>query len=181
LSTPKIYSLHRSKEGFEFSTDDGYTYNVYFIRDSIPLANPELESLLISFGFSCFPKLKPKEKKHDPRVKCTILHILSNFFKNNPNRIITYCCDTSDSRERQRKITFNKWFNEEAEKLKLKKISPNLAGNLHGAFIYSGDNIHRFDIESELEGWDPFDKEISIIEDDDVSEEDDLGFAEVIF
>ncbi|WP_143056596.1 DUF6169 family protein [Chitinophaga sp. YR573] len=67
--------------------------------------------VVMSLGFYHEP-LIVENRKYDPKVKNTILQIITDFFENNKEMSTIYICSTSDGYGRHRRITFNKWYKE---------------------------------------------------------------------
>lgn len=84
-------------------------YFLYFTEGSGYFPDyPEFNSRIFMFGF------KPDQnlKRNDPRVKDTILHFLSQYFKSQPETSLIFVCDTADKRQDARYKMFNNWFKE---------------------------------------------------------------------
>jgi len=60
------------------------------------------------FGFSLLNGID-EQRVFDENIAKTICSILMEFFSNHEN-VIIFICDSTDKRERQRNIIFNKWF-----------------------------------------------------------------------
>jgi hypothetical protein len=134
----------RFKEGEEeytFKTASGTPYICYFLN--IPGFfddYPSMEVEVVTFGLSLLRESKDSfVEKHDPRIKATVLSILLNVIEVHPERPMLVMYDTRDGRQRSRKITFARWYNE-CCKLVSKKVTRI---TISGANISSDD---RFDM-----------------------------------
>ena len=80
---------------YRFETDKGLKYRAYFIEFSSPFYQ------LYSFSFD----KEDGEGAYDPRVRDTIITVLTDFF-DAENVILGYTCDVTDGRELARKKLF---------------------------------------------------------------------------
>lgn len=94
---------------FEFSTDSGIKYEVYFANYSSLFENyPEIRCAVYCCGIEVaegHPSVSPLDKK----VGATIAEIIKFFFAETSN-VIVYVCDSLDNRELARKRKFDDWF-----------------------------------------------------------------------
>ena len=104
------YSLIPTEEGYNFTTDSGLTYCLYFTSYYLKDNNGE-DIRVMSFGFYHEPH-KINNRKYDGKIKNTILHVVLEFFQRNPEIGLLFICDNGDGYGRHRKITFNKWYKE---------------------------------------------------------------------
>lgn len=106
------YPVTVSEGGYEFSftTSLGLQYNVYFLpaKEDYFSDYPEMPENIYLFGFSLLNGTE-NQRVFDENIAKTICGILIEFFSNHEN-VIVFICDSTDKRERQRNITFNKWF-----------------------------------------------------------------------
>lgn len=96
---------------------------VGFYRDSTPVARP------------------------DERVGLTIIQAIRSIFTANPNQIIVYVCDSSDSRQRSRMRLFSAWFeriNEGFVHLKHERIGTDYAH--FAGLLMRADNLWREEV-----------------------------------
>jgi Family of unknown function (DUF6169) len=94
---------------FDFITDAGYTYSIYFNPDQQLFNDPILDQYGIYFGFICRPD--HNSRPFDPKAGETIMYVIAEFFKNHPQSILAYICSGNNNQERQRQILFSKWYN----------------------------------------------------------------------
>ncbi|WP_409017675.1 DUF6169 family protein [Dyadobacter sp. CY323] len=71
--------------------------------------------------------------KYDARIKATVFLILGQVIEMYPERSIFVMYDTQDGRQRNRKVAFNRWYNEYCNLLservtKISIIAPNIEG-----------------------------------------------------
>jgi hypothetical protein len=104
------YSLTTTEEGYNFITDSGLTYSLYFTSHYL-IDSDDKDIEAISFGFYHQPQ-KISNRKYDGKIKGTILHVIQDFFQKNPDIGLLFICDSGDGYGRHRKITFSKWYKE---------------------------------------------------------------------
>ncbi|WAC10739.1 hypothetical protein [Dyadobacter pollutisoli] len=145
LGSPEPYEYTiRSKKGeeqYSFETASGTPYICYFLN--IPGFfddYPSMEVDVVTFGLSLLRESKNFfVEKHDPRIKATVFSILLSAIEVYPERPMLVMYDTQDGRQRSRKITFARWYNE-CCKLVSKKVTRI---TISGASMSSAD---RFDM-----------------------------------
>lgn len=105
------YDVVKADDGssYQFTTTSGITYVAYFTEFTLMEANGD-ELQAISFGFTCDRLYGVK--RHDGRVRPTIVHIIEEFFDAQPDDALLYMCMDNDGRGRNRHITFGRWFKE---------------------------------------------------------------------
>lgn len=103
-------TTNENEHEFHFITSLNYQYHVYFLpaKEDYFSDYPDVPDNIYLFGFSLQNAIVGT-LHFDAKVAKTICQILFKFFENNKN-IIIFICDSTDKRERQRNITFNKWF-----------------------------------------------------------------------
>ena len=117
-SSVKRYSYTRTSSQFatifEFTTDSGLVYGVYFVGGEKYLANnPNYRGFIKEFGFDIISANHSSDvPTRDVKVKYTILAILKEYVDNNIHSSIIYVCDYSDGRQQKRSGLFNRWFDE---------------------------------------------------------------------
>lgn len=99
---------------FEFTTDSGLVYGVYFVGGEKYLrGNPNYRGYIKEFGFDTISANHTSEvPTRDVRIKYTILAILKEYIDNNIHSSIIYVCDYSDGRQQKRSKLFNRWFDD---------------------------------------------------------------------
>lgn len=108
----EIYEIttNEDKNEYHFTTSLNYHYNVYFLpaKEEYFSEYPDIPDNIYLFGFSLL-NTGVGMMPFDFKIAQTICRILVDFFDNHKN-IIIFICDSVDKRERQRNITFSKWF-----------------------------------------------------------------------
>jgi hypothetical protein len=107
---PHPYLLQKIDElSYEFLTDQGIHYTVYFLDYSALFANyPLITSPIYTFNIDVING-NPDNGISDERIGLTILHVFSDFFEKLQN-VAVYVCDTIDNRQLARKRKFDRWF-----------------------------------------------------------------------
>lgn len=117
LYTP--YNLTKSEIGYEFVSGAGVRYHLYF--SNYYLTDADGNDLVVPmFGFDCVPersKQDRNQKRHDPRIKATIISLIVDFFEKKPNDGLLYICDQKDDKAENRSILFGAWHKEMADKI----------------------------------------------------------------
>jgi Family of unknown function (DUF6169) len=134
-----LYEVIKALDGlsYQFVTSSGNHYIAYFTEFILQEEHGN-ELPVVSFGFSC----KNESKRHDPKIKNTLIHILNEFFTLNPNQAVFYICVNSDYKARNRYLTFNNWFNEEAIGLDKYEVKVKDSSNLgfYSSIIIKSNN-----------------------------------------
>jgi hypothetical protein len=147
---------------YHFRTENGLTYACHFhnwTRELSPVLGI-YDIQVCEFDFTCH---NPNEttcvfKKYDKKISATISHLLLSFFASEL-RVITYVCDTSDGRHKERHKLFKIWFNNLAEQenyirkpfaIDHKDEALGLAGSAHGGVITRKDFPHMEVLQKEL-------------------------------
>jgi hypothetical protein len=107
---PLPYNLRpNSKYSYEFVTDQGNKYLVYFIDSSnIFEGYPNVGKDVYSFNIEVKDG-NADISTGDERIGITILEVFKIFFTNFEN-VAVYICDTMDSRQQSRHRKFSIWF-----------------------------------------------------------------------
>lgn len=137
MSNQSIYKITTTDTGYTFTTDLGLEYQAYFIEGGYMLPVPELIEHVKVFGFDVADK--HLKFTHDCKVKNTIFYILKAALAENPLTIISFTCDTSNSLERHRKITFSQWYNRSEERSDYIKIDKTVGG-VHGSLLFKREH-----------------------------------------
>ncbi len=96
-------------DSFEFLTDSGIKYKVYFLDYSYIFSDyPAITCPVYSFNIEAIEG-NPDTSPGDERVGLTVSKIL-NFFFNKINNVAVYVCETLDERQSARKRKFDSWF-----------------------------------------------------------------------
>ena len=90
-------------EGYEllFKTDYNILYSVSFEQDDM--------IGLVAYWFRITNR-SGKKSPNDRKIQKTIIHIIEEFFRTNPE-ILLYICDTANEQQAQRDRLFLRWFN----------------------------------------------------------------------
>lgn len=104
------YLLQENDEySFEFITETGIRYKVYFLDYSFMFSEyADISSPVYSFNIDTIEG-DPDNSLADERVGLTISKILNLFF-DKINNVIVYVCDSLDERQYARKRKFDLWF-----------------------------------------------------------------------
>ena len=84
-----------------FKTDYNILYSVSFEQDDM--------IGLIAYWFRITNR-SGKKSPNDRKIQKTIIHIIEEFFRTNPE-ILLYICDTANEQQAQRDRLFLRWFN----------------------------------------------------------------------
>lgn len=104
MSSHIPYSCKRTETGYRFETDFGSVYELIFLQ--YPTVNERSEYPLYMFSIE---QIKKGGTSVDIRIQITVEHILSVFFENNTNAVITVM-DSLDGKHAVRKRLFGKWY-----------------------------------------------------------------------
>jgi hypothetical protein len=107
---PSPYLLKEHDEySFEFITDQGIRYVVYFLDYSVMFASyPAIARQVFMFNIDVIEG-NPDETLQDDRIGATVLRVFNLFFQKSQN-VAVYVCDGTDSRQLSRKRKFDIWF-----------------------------------------------------------------------
>lgn len=139
------YRVYPDEDGYFFITNSKIKYKVIFYNpNSLWKDYKEVRDLIIDFSF--FPyNVKGKSIPPDPLVSVTLSYILKRFFKKNPDRIITFVCDSTDGKESGRFKLFEKWFEMNNSRRLFYKENYYHKGdfNFYAGMIMKSNNPHR--------------------------------------
>lgn len=141
---------------FGFVTEQRVRYQIIFTPTDYLFQNvPDLKWQTFEFIITLLyapPGIKPAK---DERVPVTVATIFKNFYKELPEDVVIYICDSSDRRERARERLFNSWFYDfKREELFIKLdmgFDPKQPVKIDFCVIMKFDNPHKFDIIWSLE------------------------------
>jgi Family of unknown function (DUF6169) len=104
------YPLKENDEySFEFVTDQGIRYVIYFLDYSSMFADyPEIAKQVFMFNIDVIEG-NPDVGVSDERIGHTVLKVFNLFFQKSQN-VAVYVCDTIDERHLSRKRKFDIWF-----------------------------------------------------------------------
>lgn len=109
LNLLNIYSPYSvwnvGRYGYGFKTKYGVLYRVVFTPDQTIWENGAYEFSIINENSQVSP--------NDKNVQRTIVAIIEEFFRNNPD-ILLYQCETGDNKHAARERLFLKWFSDYA-------------------------------------------------------------------
>ena len=127
-------------EEYFFKTESGAYYSCYFANASGYFEEyPLIKDDIVTFGFGL---LSPSKgffvEKHDPRIKETIFYILIQAAETYPERSFFVMYSTDEGRQRNRKVTFDRWYNDYCKLVggAVTKISIS-APTIDGSFIFN--------------------------------------------
>jgi hypothetical protein len=98
------YNIIEVENGYRFETDFGAVYELTFLL--YPTINTSEDYLVYMFNIEQIRKSKPYK---DDKIRLTIEHVLSIFFRKNINAIIVIM-DSIDSKQNARKRLFDTWY-----------------------------------------------------------------------
>lgn len=140
LSLPCHYkvTLDTNTNSYEFNTNGGAKYSVFFNSDNSIFSGSVLE------GADTFhlvvTKLQNGNGVKDIHVVETVDSIVEHFFLIK-NRIIYYTCDGSDNRQLARDRMFKIWYTNSAHKERLYKQDYSFdASGTYASIIFDNDN-----------------------------------------
>lgn len=110
LPPPYPVSLHSSSGIYFFTTNLDTTYTCNF-SDLTSRLSPVIgiyDMEVFDFELNAHDPISPVRKTKDERVSATVIEILQGFFVNS-TRILTYVCDSSDGRAKERQTLFRQW------------------------------------------------------------------------
>jgi hypothetical protein len=94
---------------YQFITDSGITYHVYFLDYSYMFGEyPDMPGNIYSFNIDVM-SLKAEIPGADERIGMTVVEVFRLFFSQKENAAI-YVCDSLDERHLARKRKFDYWF-----------------------------------------------------------------------
>lgn len=96
------YKLERENDVYLFETDYNIQYAVWFEQDPVSSSIP-------AFWFNLTNRSQ-KASPNDPKIRSTIIFIVEEFFRSNPD-ILLYMCDNADEQQAMRSRLFLRWFN----------------------------------------------------------------------
>ena len=99
LSCP--YPVRQDGDEYTFKTDSGIVYSVDFKEE-------ETFSPIPAYWFDLMNRSQ-KASPNDPKVRETVIRIIVEFFRANPD-IMLYMCDSANDQQAQRNRLFLRWF-----------------------------------------------------------------------
>ncbi len=118
LNSLTRYEVREVDTGYEFETDSGDLYLLSFIEYPV-LSCKDLPCSVFMFNIERIVRGKMKNR-HGNKLKNTIVCVLSEFFENHSNSLVTVC-DISDGKQFARNRLFNRWYREFGRDLLVKK------------------------------------------------------------
>ena len=98
------YDIIEVENGYHFETDFGAIYELTFLL--YPTVNTSEDYLMYMFNIEPIKKSKPCK---DDKIRLTIEHVLSIFFRENTNAIIVVI-DSMDNKQNARQRLFDSWY-----------------------------------------------------------------------
>jgi hypothetical protein len=109
LPSPYLLQASDDNNSYEFISDQGIKYLVYFVNyNSLFSDYPQIADRIFNFNVDVVEG-DPETSKDDERVGVTIVEVLKHFFGEVRNAVI-YVCDSSDNRHDARRRKFDLWF-----------------------------------------------------------------------
>lgn len=109
LSSLIRYEVREVDAGYEFETDSGDLNLLSFIEYPV-LCCDGLPCSVFMFNIERIVRGKLKNQ-HGNKLKNTIVYVLSEFFGNHANSLVTVC-DITDGKQIARNRLFNRWYEE---------------------------------------------------------------------
>jgi len=138
---------------YSFTTDRNINYVCKF-----QFINPSLSPVLGIYDleiyeFDFYPESIHKGKdKADNRISETITNLFASFFVNNL-RVLVYICDSSDGRQKERHVLFDKWHKKNQADILINRIPLEIKiedGIVYGCILMRHDFPHMDILEREL-------------------------------
>ena len=101
------YSVWNVADYYYFQTKHGAIYKIGFMNDDTIWESGAYQFIIVNENNTPSP--------NDFKLRETILCIIENFFKANPE-ILLYLCETGDGKQTSRNRLFVRWFKEYAKK-----------------------------------------------------------------
>lgn len=101
------YSVWNVANNYYFRTENGGIYKIGFMDDDTIWKMGAYQFIIVNENYTPSP--------NDFKLRETILCVLENFFKANPE-ILLYLCETGDGKQASPNRLFVKWFKEYAKK-----------------------------------------------------------------
>ena len=114
------YSVWEEDNTFFFKTDFGIYYSVDFDVDDNPLYT--------AYWFN-LTNMSQEKSPGDIKIQRTIICIIEEFFKKNPD-ILLYMCSTKDDQQAQRARLFLRWFYGAEQQQKYLIIATEVKGEM---------------------------------------------------
>lgn len=97
------YKVELIDEEYVFETDYDIRYSVWFEYQPLP------DTDVVSYWFNLTNRSQ-KASPLDTKIRNTVIFILEEFFRTNPD-VLLYLCDTADDLQAMRSRLFLRWFN----------------------------------------------------------------------
>ncbi len=137
-----LYNTTKEEDGIYFTTDSGDNFFAYFLDYQLPDSQGNIHNIY-NFDFLCNEDFCVSlfQKKHDPKIRHTLIKIISDFFETREHAVIVYCCFNQDGYGRHRSITFRKWQTDlPAHISKLYKATENNSNITYSALLIAENN-----------------------------------------
>lgn len=102
INSVSPYKVEVIDDEYRFETDHGIRYGVSFDHE-------ELLDGIDAYWFNLYNR-SDKASPNDKKVRTTVVFILEEFFRSNPD-ILLYMCDTANEQQAMRSRLFLRWFN----------------------------------------------------------------------
>lgn len=144
------YQVNFDGEEYAFRTDNDIIYAVSFKEE-------EFFSPIPAYWFDLMNRSQ-KASPNDPKVRETVVRIIVEFFRQNPD-IMLYMCDSANDQQAQRNRLFLRWFTGAEQSkmfyIKTEKVIDEGTENFIAIIVprqhpYLNEIIARFDEEIEM-------------------------------
>jgi len=154
--TPSPYPVHYVNNGAEgyFTSDLQVRYLLAFTQNEGESNNPQYRDTCVTVSLVPQSGYKYTERyrgEFDPRVEPTVMGELVRLFKSNQFVVVYFSCDTSNEYERNRHITFGKWYTKYLLPLGVcRKRYSNPSQRVYACVYYFADHPYRTEIEEDF-------------------------------
>jgi hypothetical protein len=137
------YELQDTEDGYLFTTQGGVTYKLGFRLDADYFIGHDFAKALLSFSIT---PIEGEVTDKDPRIEATVADTLRQVFEGDPNTIIAFTCSTEGDQERQRRILFGRWYQNNGDGF-TRLTHTDKKSRLYTAAIFREDHPDRNEIE----------------------------------
>jgi hypothetical protein len=144
LNREKPYQLTNQPNGiFVFSTDHHLTYvgQIEEMKDLPPLIKVyDFEVSQIQFDYEGRDPTSKLTSIDDKRVSETLIHVINDYLKVNPNRALVFICDEDGDRARgaMRQRLYAGWYKRMGANISFEKINPRIITEEGDQVLYCG-------------------------------------------
>ena len=155
LPNPYNVSVHPGSGLYLFNTEQQITYACGF-NDVTGRLSPVLgiyDIRIFDFDFTPFDPSPESPKQQDKRISETIADLLTKFFAAEDIRVLTFVCDSSDGRGRERQILFRQWHKSVRDMIDLNPLEITVESDMskaYGGVLTRKDFPHKDVLQTEL-------------------------------